>query len=1402
MSGGAVGFVGRKKLVDAFATWLRDQKASRFFVVHGAGGSGKTTALDELAGRAADLSDDVGLAVAIHHCVPGDVATRNPTVAAETLGLQLSARLRGFPEALVQSASAGRQTIHGEATADAVHGTNAGVVIGTLVVNASVEDAWHNVLRKPLEAMAAQGELEQVLLVIDAIDEGDRFGGIVRLRDLVSGWGTSLPQVRMLLSTRAGETLASSLGRARTTLWSLSSGLGGEESEGDVRSYLAEVVESVGSDVGEQSGFDRRRFVESAASRAGGNFLYARLLAQTLRGRESPLQADDADRLPSGLNEALADLLAQTVGEETEPWLSRLGPLLGALAVAREPLSEAQLALMCSLDPGQVVVSLGQLEPLLGRSDAPHAADRRHRLYHRAFTEFLLDRDAAGRWYCDARTSHDRIARAYRRATNDFAESGWAAADDYGLRHCLEHAVEARWPLSELDPLVAPPLLRVSVDRFHSPVVALVALDVAGRATVADGDPVRALRWAGVASLARTSLREEASLGVGALLVRAGEIERALAGLAAFPERQELRRSLVEELARHSERAMAEALIVEAEPSWAPGLRASLAIGLLDSDIRSAGEIALVAELTSTERARVCKALVSTPESVDLALEIAGSDAEARHGAVRELARYDAPRAAKLAMDSGGYYERRAGGKWLRDRNTLLADVCIASNDVDFALELLGDISDPSELSRAAFSLALELAARGDVRAETMPTQGAAWARELIEVASGTRRAQEQRPGLFAYIRFARYAVDVIDRLPLEKLTRDGNTGQLALAALSRISDRLLERVVEGTATFESFPQAFAAIAGALAVFDVEAALRLAERASDVPHTSRYDVLEGAIRRLTPLDPDRAWEVARDIGTHSCYVAWAEVMPPDRVLWAAERVLTIDARYSSSRAHLASLLGSRLAPGDPQARALLGLLTPAVNGALFLVSRAAVAAGIAATRPAVVEEMAAYVSDQEGMPPSARLLFQEGEIRAGRATDAAGLVSLGTASLRDVGGGRVLASVARLFEGPRRTDGLIAIGNDMSTERLLPQAFIGKAVAMIAESHPDAAARFAGHAACPMLAPVSAHVSRSPALDLAFQLAADALTDAPERAELLARAVVHTVPEDEIPSALDMLADHLDEAERDTLDATDVFDHADDVALLRAVRDGRRDKQTLDALLGAPREPTFLQGLCRIAQSDLELAISLAERARLSSGSDDAEWEDVLIEMATAAAAAGSWQAARDAVEAGLITSAAAFDALGSIAIPLTVRSWRTAIDLVSRVTPSWLSLELSGVAGATSLIVDTQQREAAFAGIMDALEATRESREYCLEALLGAMEYSGVTSAGSLARMIELCADEDDFEHRLARLTKLILQAIPTSELQPELSRMTELLDATAHQPTPVPDATVSDDAGQWAHR
>ncbi|MGW0521313.1 hypothetical protein [Crossiella sp. NPDC003009] len=341
-----------------------------------------------------------------------------------------------------------------------VAGSVSGVEIGRANLEPRLlepDNLAHLALLDPAEALRRLDPAARIVILVDALDE---LAGS-SLLDWLAG-GPELPSnVRLVLSSRPHAELGPL--RSARALTEVPIDPGAAQVRADLLAYAAKVLsaEPVASAVAAR-GELLDQFHRNVVTRAAGNFLYLATYARALAEGDPALTQRllSFDGIPPGLNglygffveTARADLrrlgqleIREPTGPEdrlTDPWLGLGQPILGVLAVAREPVSTAELLALGGIRvwPRAVRAALSRLRWLL----AEHAD--RISLYHPSIGEFLCG-DAAHRDHPDCAVDetewHHRIASHYRGGAPSWAALDWSAVDRYGLLHLAEHVTRA-----------------------------------------------------------------------------------------------------------------------------------------------------------------------------------------------------------------------------------------------------------------------------------------------------------------------------------------------------------------------------------------------------------------------------------------------------------------------------------------------------------------------------------------------------------------------------------------------------------------------------------------------------------------------------------------------------------------------------------------------------------------------------------------------------------------------------------------------------------------------------------------------------------------------------------------------------------------------------------------------
>lgn len=209
----------------------------------------------------------------------------------------------------------------------------------------------------------------------------------------------------------------------------------------DVRAYLrTEIGQPAMADWLASSQMPAGQFVAQLALASQGNFMYLAYVLADLAGQ--PVGSLNLSQLPLGLlgyYERFWEELETAKDEGPQAWRTLYKPVIGALAVAQEPVSAAWIAQMLNLDEEAVAdFALERWRKFLERSQV---GDRMlWRLYHRSFGDFLQDKLRGGQ------ALHRQIVTHYLETYS----ADWSVCDGYGLNHLLRHVAGAALPLAQL----------------------------------------------------------------------------------------------------------------------------------------------------------------------------------------------------------------------------------------------------------------------------------------------------------------------------------------------------------------------------------------------------------------------------------------------------------------------------------------------------------------------------------------------------------------------------------------------------------------------------------------------------------------------------------------------------------------------------------------------------------------------------------------------------------------------------------------------------------------------------------------------------------------------------------------------------------------------------------------
>jgi hypothetical protein len=187
----------------------------------------------------------------------------------------------------------------------------------------------------------------------------------------------------------------------------------GPENLADIREYVATFLPRPGvrSFVRDQ-GMAEETFVEKMTDKSEGNFMYlSYVLPEIARGKYRDRELEE---IPAGLVPYYVDHFTRMQNLNREIWLDETLPVLGALAVAEEPLPFELIHDFSGVeDPRRVRNVLRQLRQFLSvsRDETPEGPLKVYRFYHETFFEFIRDHEVVS---IDLEKASERAARALR----------------------------------------------------------------------------------------------------------------------------------------------------------------------------------------------------------------------------------------------------------------------------------------------------------------------------------------------------------------------------------------------------------------------------------------------------------------------------------------------------------------------------------------------------------------------------------------------------------------------------------------------------------------------------------------------------------------------------------------------------------------------------------------------------------------------------------------------------------------------------------------------------------------------------------------------------------------------------------------------------------------------------
>ncbi|KIM23706.1 hypothetical protein M408DRAFT_251479 [Serendipita vermifera MAFF 305830] len=264
----------------------------------------------------------------------------------------------------------------------------------SLLSTVSVENLFHGLIREPLMACSQMPIKDQPVIVIDALDEcggldGQHSGHRINLIRTLKSWA-SLPNVFKLVVTSRGETDIEQLfSTIKHRAFEVNAGRAVDpKSLEDVKKFLLHRFRRIAArhEGVLPSDWPGDHKINELNVRGGGLFIYAETITNFLtRGEpEEQLSRIIGGTSTGNISTLYSWILDASFPSPSEKVIRGFRSFVGALILAKDPLSTSSLAHFCSADSSTMRYIRNGLHSVMEPGDIP-------RFKHQSFIDFLID---------------------------------------------------------------------------------------------------------------------------------------------------------------------------------------------------------------------------------------------------------------------------------------------------------------------------------------------------------------------------------------------------------------------------------------------------------------------------------------------------------------------------------------------------------------------------------------------------------------------------------------------------------------------------------------------------------------------------------------------------------------------------------------------------------------------------------------------------------------------------------------------------------------------------------------------------------------------------------------------------------------------------------------------------
>jgi hypothetical protein len=445
-------FIGRSNwLFPKIKDWLSDPQGSRYFLITGKAGTGKSAIAARLwkisEGKINDYYIQEGFLSAIHVCSARENKSTDPDLFPKSLAKQLILKKDiDFTNELIKSSenNSTKKTDLSAEIKDSIADKIIGIYIENLKIGVSSPNMLFNRLfREPLETISQKNPNKKIVVLIDSLDESITKFDSNSIVSLITNMDTLSKNIRFILTTRDYEDIIE-LFLNDSEIISLSDQYF-ENNKNDIHEYINL---RMNKDLILRNHYEC--FIDDLSLKAEGNFLYVTFLLDAIVEGKMELTKENLDKVPPFLDGLYYEFLNRIKSKNTRRWEKELKPILDVLSVSFTGFNESELTFLCELSPTKVSDCLSELTPFIKPlHSVSDSNSNRSKLYHQSLIDFFrkqkyLTKNKKGQEYTQKNNFFILEEEANRRIVRKYYDDEknnllLDYLDGYSTRHLGDH---------------------------------------------------------------------------------------------------------------------------------------------------------------------------------------------------------------------------------------------------------------------------------------------------------------------------------------------------------------------------------------------------------------------------------------------------------------------------------------------------------------------------------------------------------------------------------------------------------------------------------------------------------------------------------------------------------------------------------------------------------------------------------------------------------------------------------------------------------------------------------------------------------------------------------------------------------------------------------------------------